>query len=177
MFALALSITGLPDTTLSVSAPSFVGSIDHGDFVYFFFRETAVEYINCGKVNTGSLADRTLFLLGAASSSVWPVLRILFKPCMYPQLDDLLDNRVAPPTSPVRRSRSENRLKTRPPNPACRLLPDVTTPARRECVCVCISMHMPRSVNSSWKRRLPGARGTVAVRSADGSILSQRTAG
>lgn len=22
-----------------------------GDFVYFFFRETAVEYINCGKVS------------------------------------------------------------------------------------------------------------------------------
>ncbi|KAF0304248.1 Semaphorin-1A [Amphibalanus amphitrite] len=32
-----------------LNAPSFVGSIDHGDFVYFFFRETAVEYINCGK--------------------------------------------------------------------------------------------------------------------------------
>lgn len=23
-----------------------------GDFVFFFFRETAAEYINCGKVNT-----------------------------------------------------------------------------------------------------------------------------
>ncbi|KAF0289647.1 Semaphorin-1A [Amphibalanus amphitrite] len=30
-------------------APSFVGSMDYGDHVYFFFRETAVEYINCGK--------------------------------------------------------------------------------------------------------------------------------
>lgn len=25
--------------------------MSHGDFVYFFFRETAVEYINCGKVS------------------------------------------------------------------------------------------------------------------------------
>lgn len=26
-----------------------MGSYDIGDYVYFFFRETAVEYINCGK--------------------------------------------------------------------------------------------------------------------------------
>lgn len=26
-----------------------MGSFDIGDYVYFFFRETAVEYINCGK--------------------------------------------------------------------------------------------------------------------------------
>lgn len=29
--------------------PHFVGSFDIGDYVYFFFRESAVEYINCGK--------------------------------------------------------------------------------------------------------------------------------
>ena len=29
--------------------PNFVGSYDVGEYVYFFFRETAVEYINCGK--------------------------------------------------------------------------------------------------------------------------------
>ena len=29
--------------------PDFVGSYDVGDYVYFFFRETAVEYMNCGK--------------------------------------------------------------------------------------------------------------------------------
>ncbi|CAK1543142.1 unnamed protein product [Leptosia nina] len=29
--------------------PNFVGSFDVGDYVLFFFRETAVEYINCGK--------------------------------------------------------------------------------------------------------------------------------
>ncbi|KAH8319899.1 hypothetical protein KR074_008957, partial [Drosophila pseudoananassae] len=29
--------------------PNFVGSFDIGEFVYFFFREHAVEYINCGK--------------------------------------------------------------------------------------------------------------------------------
>lgn len=33
------------------AAPNFVSSITKGDFVYFFFRETAVEYINCGKVS------------------------------------------------------------------------------------------------------------------------------
>jgi len=29
----------------------FVGAFDFGDKVYFFFREIAVEQINCGKVN------------------------------------------------------------------------------------------------------------------------------
>ncbi|KOB76186.1 putative semaphorin 2a [Operophtera brumata] len=29
--------------------PNFVGSFDVGEYVLFFFRETAVEYINCGK--------------------------------------------------------------------------------------------------------------------------------
>lgn len=29
--------------------PHFVGSYDIGEYVYFFFRESAVEYINCGK--------------------------------------------------------------------------------------------------------------------------------
>lgn len=33
------------------AAPNFVSSMTQGDFVYFFFRETAVEYINCGKVH------------------------------------------------------------------------------------------------------------------------------
>lgn len=32
--------------------PQFVGSFEHGEFVYFIFRETAVEYINCGKVRS-----------------------------------------------------------------------------------------------------------------------------
>lgn len=31
------------------SEPNFVGSYDIGSHVFFFFRETAVEYINCGK--------------------------------------------------------------------------------------------------------------------------------
>ncbi|TRY67923.1 hypothetical protein TCAL_15816 [Tigriopus californicus] len=33
-----------------LNAPDFVNSLEHGDFVYFFFRESAVEYMNCGKV-------------------------------------------------------------------------------------------------------------------------------
>ncbi|XP_044736328.1 semaphorin-1A isoform X2 [Chrysoperla carnea] len=35
--------------SMSLNAPDFVSSMTQGDFVYFFFRETAVEYINCGK--------------------------------------------------------------------------------------------------------------------------------
>ena len=32
-----------------LNSPDFVGSFSEGDYVYFFFRENAVEYINCGK--------------------------------------------------------------------------------------------------------------------------------
>lgn len=34
-----------------LSQPSFVSSFETGGFVYFFFRENAVEYLNCGEVN------------------------------------------------------------------------------------------------------------------------------
>uniref|UniRef100_A0A182MH20 Semaphorin-1A n=1 Tax=Anopheles culicifacies TaxID=139723 RepID=A0A182MH20_9DIPT len=37
------------NSTAVFVAPNFVGSFTQGDFVYFFFRETAVEFINCGK--------------------------------------------------------------------------------------------------------------------------------
>lgn len=32
-----------------LNAPNFVSSLTYGDYIYFFFRETAVEYMNCGK--------------------------------------------------------------------------------------------------------------------------------
>ncbi len=42
--------------TFKFLAPQFVGSVESEDHVYFFFRETAVEYINCGKVSAVILA-------------------------------------------------------------------------------------------------------------------------
>ena len=36
------------DTT-QLNDPDFVGSFEHDNYVYFFFREAAVEYLNCGK--------------------------------------------------------------------------------------------------------------------------------
>lgn len=33
-----------------VNDPQFVGSFETENYVYFLFRESAVEYINCGKV-------------------------------------------------------------------------------------------------------------------------------
>ena len=35
--------------------PDFVGSVEDEDYVYFFFRESAVEHINCGKVTKSSI--------------------------------------------------------------------------------------------------------------------------
>ena len=34
----------------NLSAPDFVKMLEDEDYVYFFLREQAVEYINCGKV-------------------------------------------------------------------------------------------------------------------------------
>lgn len=34
-----------------LNEPQFVGSFETNSFVYFLFREAAVEYINCGKVS------------------------------------------------------------------------------------------------------------------------------
>lgn len=33
------------------TAPDFVNALEDEDHVYFFFREAAVEHINCGKVS------------------------------------------------------------------------------------------------------------------------------
>lgn len=49
--------------TIVLSAPNFVGSFTFGDFVYFFFRETAVEFINCGKVCCHQLSFNKTFHL------------------------------------------------------------------------------------------------------------------
>lgn len=38
--------------------PQFVGSFETENFVYFLFRETAVEYMNCGKVITLKFIDK-----------------------------------------------------------------------------------------------------------------------
>lgn len=35
------------------SEPYFVQAVDYGDFIYFFFREIAMEYNTMGKVSTG----------------------------------------------------------------------------------------------------------------------------
>lgn len=40
--------------------PSFVGAVASTSHVYFFYRETAVEYMNCGKVGALYLS-RLLF--------------------------------------------------------------------------------------------------------------------
>lgn len=33
--------------------PYFVQAVDYGDFIYFFFREIAMEYNTMGKVSAG----------------------------------------------------------------------------------------------------------------------------
>ncbi|XP_018331529.1 semaphorin-1A [Agrilus planipennis] len=39
-----------------LNAPDFISSISYENFVFFFFRETAVEYINCGKIRYSRVA-------------------------------------------------------------------------------------------------------------------------
>ncbi|KAL7639028.1 UNVERIFIED_CONTAM: hypothetical protein RMT77_010562 [Armadillidium vulgare] len=38
-----------PSDYKQLNGPDFVHSFEYGDYVFFFFRETAVEYMNCGK--------------------------------------------------------------------------------------------------------------------------------
>lgn len=47
--SLTLQVSAPPSRVLSLAEPNFVGSYEVGEYVMFFFRETAVEYINCGK--------------------------------------------------------------------------------------------------------------------------------
>lgn len=39
-----------------LSEPQFVGSFETENYVFFLFRESAVEYINCGKVRAISIS-------------------------------------------------------------------------------------------------------------------------
>jgi chondroitin sulfate proteoglycan 4 len=56
--AISRSLTGVGGSTTRtkqfdskwLNEPQFVGSFETSSFVYFLFRESAVEYINCGKV-------------------------------------------------------------------------------------------------------------------------------
>ncbi len=43
-------------TTITTTAPSFVSSFPHSSHVYFFFRESAVEYSSCGKATFSRVA-------------------------------------------------------------------------------------------------------------------------
>lgn len=38
--------------------PYFVQAVDYGDFIYFFFREIAMEYNTMGKVRAGAALAR-----------------------------------------------------------------------------------------------------------------------
>ena len=53
-FAVLLTLSPFAFTT----APDFVRGLSDEEYVYFFFREQAVEYINCGKVSGESWRGR-----------------------------------------------------------------------------------------------------------------------
>lgn len=38
-----------------LSEPTFITTFESSGFVYFIFRENAVEYLNCGKVRSGQI--------------------------------------------------------------------------------------------------------------------------
>ena len=64
--------------------PSFVSSFVYSDNVYFFFRETAVENINCGKVSAVCkclILCRHCQLFSSAYVCLIIYLIMLFKSC------------------------------------------------------------------------------------------------
>ncbi|XP_055340182.1 semaphorin-1A-like isoform X2 [Paramacrobiotus metropolitanus] len=44
------------DGTSFFNEPNFIGSLANGEYAYFFFRESAIEYTNCGKSIYGRVA-------------------------------------------------------------------------------------------------------------------------
>ena len=58
------------------SEPDFVSSLEDENHVYFFFRESAVEYMNCGKVNI-SFVDVFVVVVVAADVVVVVVVNAL----------------------------------------------------------------------------------------------------
>lgn len=88
-----------------VSDPNFVSSFVYSDNVYFFFREMAVENINCGKVGSACkffvgtefsviiVTDSTAFTLLICVSplhSCYVVLLLLNYQCVVSQLISVL---------------------------------------------------------------------------------------
>lgn len=71
------------------SEPNFVGSFDIGEFVYFFFRESAVEYINCGK-NIYSRVARVCKV--SALHSYW--LLLIFVPFVLGYNSEIMAARI-----------------------------------------------------------------------------------
>lgn len=61
------------------SDPSFVSSLEYKDYIFFFFREIAVEYINCGKVNTYIYLIIRIFFSSFVECYRWKQLRIYSK--------------------------------------------------------------------------------------------------
>lgn len=59
----------------SCLAPDFVNALEDENHVYFFFREAAVEHINCGKVST--------YLSSAYVSSNWSNLITPYRPFFH----------------------------------------------------------------------------------------------
>ncbi|PVD36119.1 hypothetical protein C0Q70_03092 [Pomacea canaliculata] len=53
---------------LYAATPNFVSTYEFGNFVYFFFRETAVEYINCGNFLIQTDRGGAIFLEGKWTS-------------------------------------------------------------------------------------------------------------
>ena len=57
---LFLTLSLFPFPFAFTTAPDFVRGLSDDEYVYFFFREQAVEYINCGKVSgTGTLIKKS----------------------------------------------------------------------------------------------------------------------
>lgn len=48
---ITIFVRSMIDTSCFVPGPNFVSSLAYDDYVFFFYRETAVEYMNCGKVS------------------------------------------------------------------------------------------------------------------------------
>ena len=88
---------------MHLNSPDFVGSLEDDDHVYFFFREAAVEFMNCGKAvysrvarvckndegGSHKFANRLTSILKPSSFLTYIFILRNYPPYHHYQVDDL----------------------------------------------------------------------------------------
>ena len=70
-----------------LNEPHFVSSLEDDKHVYFFFRESAVEFMNCGKVRLFLLTSILKFMFSKKATKIEEIFTVDLTVCMKCQID------------------------------------------------------------------------------------------